>query len=107
MTSNGKTLNYKIVDLVESYNFHIKFTSIRAHAKKLQFFEYKLKTEISIVYRLFDYKDDFKWKNFELQMSRSRRMLQFSDKVYLHPSQTTKIKKIENRLNPYHRGPQR
>jgi hypothetical protein len=27
MTSNGKTLNYKIVDLVESYNFHIKFIS--------------------------------------------------------------------------------
>jgi hypothetical protein len=38
MTSNGKTLNYKIVDLVEIYNFHIKFTSIRVNAKKLQFF---------------------------------------------------------------------
>jgi hypothetical protein len=36
MISNGKTLNYKIVDLVESYNFHIKFTSIRVHAKNLQ-----------------------------------------------------------------------
>jgi hypothetical protein len=24
MTSNGKTLNYKIVDLIESYNFHRK-----------------------------------------------------------------------------------
>jgi hypothetical protein len=48
MTLNGKTLNYKIVDLVESYNFHIKFTSIRVHAKKLQFFEHKLKSEISI-----------------------------------------------------------
>jgi hypothetical protein len=44
MTSNGKTLNYKIVDLVESYNFYIKFTSIRVHAKTLQFFERKLKT---------------------------------------------------------------
>jgi hypothetical protein len=29
MTSNGKTLKYKVIDLVESYNFHIKFTSIR------------------------------------------------------------------------------
>jgi hypothetical protein len=48
MTSNGKTLNYKIVDRVESYNFHIKFTSIRVRAKKVQFFEQKLKTEISI-----------------------------------------------------------
>jgi transposase len=46
MTSNGKTLNYKTIDLVENYNFHIKFTSIRVHAKKLQFFERKLKTEI-------------------------------------------------------------
>jgi transposase len=46
MTLNGKISNYKIVDLVESYNFHIKFTSIRVHAKKLQFFERKLKTEI-------------------------------------------------------------
>jgi hypothetical protein len=36
MTSNGKPLN---LDLVESYVFHIKFTSIRVHAKKkLQFF---------------------------------------------------------------------
>jgi hypothetical protein len=46
LTSNGKILNYKIVDLVESYNFHIKFISIRVHAKKLQFFERKLKTKI-------------------------------------------------------------
>jgi hypothetical protein len=46
MTSNEKTLNYKIVDLVEIYNFHIKFTSIRVHTKKLQFFERKLKTEM-------------------------------------------------------------
>jgi transposase len=42
MTSNEKTLNYEI-DLVENYNFHIKFTSIRVHAKNLQFFERKLK----------------------------------------------------------------
>jgi hypothetical protein len=34
-----KTLNYKVVDLVESYNFHIKFTSIRVETKKLNFFE--------------------------------------------------------------------
>jgi hypothetical protein len=60
MISNGKTLNYKIVYLVESYNSHIKFTSIQVHTKKLQFFEHKLKTEISIVYQLFDYEDDFK-----------------------------------------------
>jgi hypothetical protein len=29
MTSNGKILNYKVVHLVESYNFRINFTSIR------------------------------------------------------------------------------
>jgi hypothetical protein len=34
MTSNGKFLNYKVVDLVESYTFHIKFTSIRVQTKK-------------------------------------------------------------------------
>jgi hypothetical protein len=33
MTSNGKTLNYKVVDFVESYNVHIKFTSIRIQIK--------------------------------------------------------------------------
>jgi hypothetical protein len=37
MTSNGKTLNYKVVDLVESYNFHIKFTSIRVQTKNYKF----------------------------------------------------------------------
>jgi hypothetical protein len=42
MTSNGKTLNYKVVDLVESYNFHIKFTSIRVQTKKIQIFEKRL-----------------------------------------------------------------
>jgi hypothetical protein len=39
MISNGKTLNYKVVDIVESYNFHIKFISIRVQTKKLQIFE--------------------------------------------------------------------
>jgi hypothetical protein len=34
-----KTLNYKVVDLVESYNFHIQFTSIRVQTKKLKIFE--------------------------------------------------------------------
>jgi hypothetical protein len=29
MTSIEKNLNYKFVDLVESYNFHINFISIR------------------------------------------------------------------------------
>jgi hypothetical protein len=33
MTTNGKTLIYKVVYLVESYNFHIKFTFIRVQTK--------------------------------------------------------------------------
>jgi hypothetical protein len=37
MTSNGKALNYEVVDLVESYNFHTKFTSIRVQTKKYKF----------------------------------------------------------------------
>jgi hypothetical protein len=34
MASNKKNLNYKVVDLVERYNFHIKFTSIGVQTKK-------------------------------------------------------------------------
>jgi hypothetical protein len=36
MTSNEKSLIYKVIDLVESYNFHIHFISIRVHIKKLR-----------------------------------------------------------------------
>jgi hypothetical protein len=39
MISNGKTLNYKVVDLVESYYFHIKFTSIIVQTKNYNFLE--------------------------------------------------------------------
>jgi hypothetical protein len=60
-----------------------------------------MKTEIWIVYRLFDYEDDFKWKNFELQSCRSRRKIQYSYKVYLHPSSNKKLQIFENRLDPY------
>jgi hypothetical protein len=35
MTSNKKSLNYKVVDLVESYNFRINFILIRVQTKKL------------------------------------------------------------------------
>jgi hypothetical protein len=37
MTLNGKTLYYKVVDLVESYIFHIKFTSIRVQTKNYKY----------------------------------------------------------------------
>jgi hypothetical protein len=29
-----KTLKYKVVDLVESYNFHVKFSSVRVQTKQ-------------------------------------------------------------------------
>jgi glutaredoxin-related protein len=32
-----KKLNYEVVDLVESYNFHIKFISLRGHTKCYDF----------------------------------------------------------------------
>jgi hypothetical protein len=47
--------------------------------------------QIWIVYRLFAYEHDFKWKNFELQNCRSHRKLQFSYKVYLHPNSCKKV----------------
>jgi hypothetical protein len=31
MISNEKSLNYKVVDLDETYNFHVKFISIQVH----------------------------------------------------------------------------
>ena len=37
-TSNEKPQNEKVVDLVESYNFHIKIIFIQDRMKKIQFF---------------------------------------------------------------------
>jgi hypothetical protein len=34
MTSNEKHFNYKVVKLIKSYKFRIKFFSIRVHTKK-------------------------------------------------------------------------
>ena len=34
MTSNEKIQNYKLVDLIESYNFRIKIISIRVRMEK-------------------------------------------------------------------------
>jgi hypothetical protein len=42
MTSNKKKLNYKVTDLVESYNFHIKCVFIWVHTEKLWCFENEL-----------------------------------------------------------------
>ena len=37
MTSNEKTQNYKVVDLVECYNFHIEVIFIRVRMKRYNF----------------------------------------------------------------------
>jgi hypothetical protein len=39
MSLNEKTQNYKVVDLLESYNFDINFIFIRQHMKELWFFK--------------------------------------------------------------------
>jgi hypothetical protein len=36
-----KSLNYKVIDLVESYNFHINFISIQIHTKSYEFLKMK------------------------------------------------------------------
>lgn len=38
MISNEKTLNYKNIDLIEIYNFHIKFIMIRLNMKELRIY---------------------------------------------------------------------
>jgi hypothetical protein len=38
MTSNEKSLDYKVVDLVESCNFYINFILIQIHTKSYDFF---------------------------------------------------------------------
>jgi hypothetical protein len=89
-----KTLNYKIVDLVESYNFHLKFTSIQVHAKKSYNFlnvNLKLRSEyenwdlnsISIIWL---------WRWLQMEITLNYKIVDpvesynFSYKVYLHPS---------------------
>jgi hypothetical protein len=44
-----KSLNYKGIDLIESYKFHIKFIYIRVHTKKLWFFENRLNPNTTVV----------------------------------------------------------
>jgi hypothetical protein len=63
-----------------------------------------MKTEIRILYQLFDYEDEFKWKNFELQSCRSHRKLQISYKIYLHLN-TNKINtNFSKQIEPPHHG---
>jgi hypothetical protein len=39
MTSNEKSLNYKVTELVESYNFYTNFTYIRINTKSYDLFK--------------------------------------------------------------------
>jgi hypothetical protein len=47
-----KSSNYKVVDLVESYNFHIKYIPIRVHRKSCDFFEKLIDPYRHIILRL-------------------------------------------------------
>ena len=38
MTSNRKVVNYKVVDLIDFYNFYINIVSIRHRIKKLRIY---------------------------------------------------------------------
>jgi hypothetical protein len=95
MNLDGDKLYMKIVSFrldlqfCSSKFFHLKSSSYSNNQYTIQI--WRLQTKIWIVYRLFDYENDFKSKNFELQSCRSRRKLQFSYKVYLHSS----FKKIQ------------
>jgi hypothetical protein len=65
----------KIVAFDEIYNFLFQII-----------FAFEVGFQIWVVYRFFWPQDDFKSKKIELQSYRSRRKLQISYKVYLHPN---------------------
>jgi hypothetical protein len=66
-----------------------------------------MKIEIWIVYWLFDYEDDFKWKNFNYKIVDLVESYNFHIKFATIRGQTKKIKTFENRRDPYRRGPRR
>jgi hypothetical protein len=89
-TSNVKPQNYKVLDLIGSYNFDIKSIFIWPHTKK-----YYFSNATSTITRLlccwnfvlfFEHRNVPKWKNLKLKSCRSHRALQFSYKNHLHPT---------------------
>jgi hypothetical protein len=102
MNSDGGKLYMKIVEFDEIYKFVVQNFYIWSHlhsqiidklSRSQEIYKFvvqsfyiwshldsqiieklsRSQTEMWIVYRLFDYEDDFKWKSFELQSCRSRR----------------------------------
>jgi hypothetical protein len=55
-----KVLNYKVVDIIEIYNFDFGHFSIRGYLKILNFKCEKLKNN-------FPWVDDFKWESYQIQ----------------------------------------
>jgi hypothetical protein len=49
MNSNERSLNYKVVDLVEIYNFIVEFTSIRIYIKSYDFLRYVIERFFQIL----------------------------------------------------------
>jgi hypothetical protein len=66
-----------------------------------------MKTEIWIVYRLFDYEDDFKWKTLNYKVADLVESYNFHIKFTSIRVQAKKFRKIYNRLDPYRRGSRR
>jgi hypothetical protein len=89
MISNIKTENSKVIDLIESYNFHVKIF-LFDNIQKRYYFSNATSTSTWLLCScnfilFFKYLNVLKWKNTKLESCRSHRVLQFSYKFHLHP----------------------
>jgi hypothetical protein len=81
-----KIQNYKVIDLIESYNFDIKYIFyLTPHKKDIIFLIRQAIVRdhyaTEFLYNYFEHLNVFKWKNSKLQSYRSRRDLQFHIKI--------------------------
>jgi hypothetical protein len=89
MISNAKIQNYKFVDPIESYKFHIENISIWHHIRKIWFLQDdKCMHAINMMLKLYiiflEHLNDLKCKNSKLQICRSHLGLQLSYRKYLY-----------------------
>jgi hypothetical protein len=66
------------------------WSNLRLYKKKIYCSDLSFRYQIWTVYRLFEHQDDFKWKKFELQSSRSRRPYKFHIKFISIEGRTKK-----------------
>jgi hypothetical protein len=90
--SNKNFIHNKVVALEKSYNFRINFISIRVYTKDIWFLKICCQEKKSLC-RLFE-------RQNEVQSCRSQQNLQFSYKIYLHSSQTKKLRFFKIGLTP-------